>query len=106
MKAAKRYTECSNTCLNSKIEASIEPSDKTSLRIELTILPAFSWDERYHGDSRRYQLAMMLSTVRNSSNSKIAYNAENLQSAKQPAVDNFLRLLCNATYRKQSNRRY
>lgn len=40
-----------------KVEASVKPCSKTCLRIELTLVPEFSWDERYHGyGSERFWL--------------------------------------------------
>lgn len=39
-----------------KIEASIKPVSKNSLKVELSILPAFSWSEKYHGHSERFWL--------------------------------------------------
>lgn len=39
-----------------KVEAGVKPCSKTCLRIELTIVPEFSWDERYHGSTERFWL--------------------------------------------------
>jgi len=39
-----------------KIEASIKPISKSSLRVDLSIVPAFSWSDRYHHSSERFWL--------------------------------------------------
>lgn len=39
-----------------KIEASVKPISKTSIEIELTIRPDFTWHPRYHGSSERFCL--------------------------------------------------
>lgn len=39
-----------------KIEVSIKPVSKTSVRIDLSILPTFSWSDKYHGYSERFWL--------------------------------------------------
>ena len=39
-----------------KIEASLKPMSKASIKVDLTIVPNFSWSDKYHGTSERFWL--------------------------------------------------
>lgn len=39
-----------------KLEASIKPVSKNGLQVDISIIPAFSWNEKYHGHSERFWL--------------------------------------------------
>lgn len=39
-----------------KIEASIKPVNRNSLKVSVSIIPAFSWNKKYHGYSERFWL--------------------------------------------------
>lgn len=39
-----------------KIEASMKPISKSSIKVDMTIVPNYSWSEKYHGSSEKFWL--------------------------------------------------